>query len=543
MKKFLLLVFIIAGIAGGAYYWKYTKDAAAEETPKQRIVKAECGPIFSIVDTTGKVVSNRDVEIKCKASGQVVKLPFEVSDLVKEGDLLVELDPLDEQRNLQQSEVTQASSKAKLAQARHNLLIAETKLATNKKKAAADLKSAEARAADSSSKLKRLKDLLQKKLTSQQDYDATEATAIEADSNLEQAKITVEELRAEEMGLELKRQDVNLAEAQVKSDAIDLSKAMQRVSDTKVFAPIDGVLSERKVQIGQIISSGISNVGGGTSILTISDLSRIFVVASVDESDIGQVQLGQKTAITTDAFTDRPFRGEVVLIATKGVSTANVVTFEVKIEVLGFNKMLLKPEMTANVKIIAAQRDNAVLVPSEAVYHKGVDRDMFAKVAMSREQEREHPDKAPEATERPPVPETVTNDKPPQEGQQEPETKADTDKKPERPNIQEGGEEPKFPRRRGGFRNREGHFNQGKGNSLMPRYRSRKNFVLVSLPQGKTEEREVEVGINDGVKTEIVKGLKEGEEVVIEKGFAQSRWQNDTKPMKGRMMMGGRGPH
>jgi multidrug efflux pump subunit AcrA (membrane-fusion protein) len=124
------------------------------------------------------------------------------------------------------------------------------------------------------------------------------------------------------------------------------------------------------VQIGQIISSGISNVGGGTTTMILSDLSRIFVLASVDESDIGRVQVGQSAIITADAFPGKEFEGRVLRIATQGVNLNNVVTFEVKIEVIGKNKSLLKPEMTTNVIIIIEQKDDVLLIPSEAVLRK-----------------------------------------------------------------------------------------------------------------------------------------------------------------------------
>jgi len=127
------------------------------------------------------------------------------------------------------------------------------------------------------------------------------------------------------------------------------------------------VLAARTVQIGQIIASGVSNVGGGTTILTISDLSHIFVLASVDESDIGKVQVGQPAMITADAYPSVTFMGKVVRIATRGVNTTNVVTFEVKIEVTSENKQMLKPEMTTNIEIVAARKEDVPLIPADAI--------------------------------------------------------------------------------------------------------------------------------------------------------------------------------
>ena len=180
----------------------------------------------------------------------------------------------------------------------------------------------------------------------------------------------VEELKNEEATLELRRKDVELAESQVKSDQISVQVAEQRLVETKVFAPMDGTVSARAVQTGVIIASAISNVGGGTTVLTLSDLSRIFTLASVDESDIGIVKLEQSVNVTADAYPGRKFKGKVSRIATKGVNVSSVVTFEVQIEILDQKKALLKPEMTTNVEIIAAEKDQALTVPSEAVAFK-----------------------------------------------------------------------------------------------------------------------------------------------------------------------------
>jgi HlyD family secretion protein len=347
------------------------KQARKEaEAPELTTAKVERGEISMIVASTGRIVSNLDVEIKCKASGEIIRLPYDVSDKVKKGDLLVELDPVDERRLVKQAETTLSASQARLKQARLDLKIAEENLVHEKRLANEALKSALANAEFTSTKLRRQTQLFEKKLISQEELDAAKTSAIQAASDLEQARIRVEELGTKETALKLKKQDVNLAQAQVESDKISLSLSQQRLKDTRVFAPIDGIVSALNVQTGQIISSGITNVSGGTTIMTLSDLSRVFVLASVDESDIGKVGLEQPAVINADAFPEKDFKGKVIRIATKGVNVSNVVTFEVKLEVLGKEKYLLKPEMTANIKIITAEEDDVLLIPIDSVFHR-----------------------------------------------------------------------------------------------------------------------------------------------------------------------------
>jgi len=370
VKKLIVILVLAALAGGGAYYWWVYRPAYQPDPAPVVTEKVERGNIRTIVASNGRVVSNLDVDIKCKASGEILKLPFDVSDVVKKDALLVELDPVDEDRVVRQCEVRLSAAGAQLAIAGHSLSVAERTLVTDRQKAGANLKSAEVRAKDARTKAERLKELFAKKLSSQEELDTVETAAVQAATDLETAKVRLEELKTQEIALELKRQEVKQAESDAEAAKIAREIAKDRLDDTKVAAPIDGVVAARNVQIGQIISSGISNVGGGTTMLTLSDLSRIFVLASVDESDIGKVRLDQDVAIEADAYRGKKFRGSVVRIATRGVNLSNVVTFEVKIEVLGEAKALLKPEMTTKVEITTAQKENVPLVPAEAVIIK-----------------------------------------------------------------------------------------------------------------------------------------------------------------------------
>jgi len=211
---------------------------------------------------------------------------------------------------------------------------------------------------------------------------------VQAEVELQNARIALEDLKVQEQALETKKQDINLAQSQVQSNTVNLELAQQRLTDTTVYAPIDATVSQRGVQIGQIISSPMSNVGGGSALLTLSDLSHVFVYAAVDESDIGKVQVGQRAEITADAFPETNFKGEVVRIATKGVVTSNVVTFEVRIEIVSDNKSLLKPEMTANIEIVAAEKESALLVPVDAVQRRKGKQTVSIPRAMGEPEER-----------------------------------------------------------------------------------------------------------------------------------------------------------
>ncbi|MCX7933796.1 MAG: efflux RND transporter periplasmic adaptor subunit, partial [Planctomycetota bacterium] len=373
----------------GVAVWWWRNRAAETKTEAPKTAKVERGRLRATIAATGRIVANLEVEIKCKASGTVMQMPFDVSDEVKKGDLILQLDPVDEERSVRRAEIALAAAQARLAQARTQLAVAERNFAAERQRAQAALEAAETRARDAQTRAERVAQLLAKGLASAEENDSAQASATQAAADLLSARARLEEVKAQEEALEIKRQDVKLAEAQVQSETLALSDAQQRLRDTQVYAPMDGIVVDRRVQIGQIISSGISNVGGGTTAMTLADLSRVFAVAHVDESDVGRLEVGQEVEITADAYHDRRFRGKVVRIAPKGANVSNVVTFEAKIEILGEARRFLKPEMTANVEIIVADKDNAIVVPTDAVEPRGRRRVVNVRKADDSVEERE----------------------------------------------------------------------------------------------------------------------------------------------------------
>jgi HlyD family secretion protein len=207
-------------------------------------------------------------------------------------------------------------------------------------------------------------------MASPEEYETAETDASQAETELQTAKIAREQLKSQTVSVDVKKEDIELAKEQVALDQITLDNANTQKGYCTVSSPLDGVVSDLEVQKGTIIASAISNTSGGTTVMTISDMSHIYVLASVDESDIGNVTVGQTAEIKVDAFPNKHFQGKVVRIATKGVNVSNVVTFEVKVEVTSDNKNLLKPLMTADAQIIESNQTNVLTVPMLAVVRK-----------------------------------------------------------------------------------------------------------------------------------------------------------------------------
>ncbi len=371
MKTISLLPIVLTGIVGGVFLIQiHTVPTSISVSPSARgqveavnaPTKTESpaatapltvrpAPEFrhepALLCIPGRIKANRELDIKSKTSGQVLTVAVDVGDTVKPGQLLVELDATDATRSVQRAEATLAASRARLAQARDNLDIAQMSLSALQTRAGACVKSASAKATRARSRADRYKATMLKNVISQETYEEAEAGAVEAAANLELSRVQLFDVKTQERSLELRREDVSCAEAQVTIDEITLKDAQQRLAETKIHACMEGTVTARFVQPGQIVSAGSSSAE--TRLLTILDFSRVFVTASASASQFGQLKVDQAATIRTEACPDTTFTGKVVRVSPRAAGTD--VTFDVKIEVLSENRTQLKSEMPACVEI------------------------------------------------------------------------------------------------------------------------------------------------------------------------------------------------
>lgn len=361
-RSILIAFGVIAAAAFAASWYVGGEDAAPRPT-----AIAERGDLTETVSVTGKVMACREVEIKCKASGAVLRVHVEESAVVKVGDVLVELDPQQEQRSLVRAELALASSQARLRQAQGNLTIAEEELASERRRARSALTAATARQREAADRAARAKALFDQGLISAEDEAAAASLAAELADLLAAATLRVDDLVTRERSVEVKRSDVVLAKAQVEIDDVALSDAQQRLAETRIIAPLAGVVAKVNVSEGQIVSSGISTVGGGTPVMILADTTRLEVVVQIDESDVAKISREQVATITSNAFPGKSWTGTVMSLAAKGTARNNTVEFAARIALGGDAASVLRPEMTATVTIVTASASAAILVPVAAV--------------------------------------------------------------------------------------------------------------------------------------------------------------------------------
>ncbi|MDA8160903.1 MAG: efflux RND transporter periplasmic adaptor subunit [Desulfobacteraceae bacterium] len=369
MNKRIAVVILIILIVLGLLWKIFKNDASVKkvEAPPEKTAIARIWPFKMLVDATGRVTPEREVAIKCKASGEVVKVPVEMSQAVKKGDLLAQLDPGQEERGVGRAQAELTAARAQAAQARLNLTVAERDLVSEGERAKSAEQAAQAKASEEQAKEGRAEALFAKKMISQEELEAAKSANAAAQAGLKDAQARVRDVGSKKDRVEARRQEVSEATAQVEATRLRLADAEERLADTKILSPLDGVVASCNVQAGQIISSGIDTVGGGTTIMTVDDLSRTYVLVAVDESDIGKVAPGQPAKIRVDAYPDQVFNGEVALVGNRGINNSSMITFEVKVEVKDDKRDLLKPEMTANVSIVTKDKLDSLLVPVSAL--------------------------------------------------------------------------------------------------------------------------------------------------------------------------------
>jgi HlyD family secretion protein len=252
---------------------------------------------------SGTVQPDTVVEVKSKASGEILDLRVETGQLVKRGTMMVRVDP----RN-PRNQVAQAQ---------------------------ADLEVAQAQLANATSQKRRADALFETQSITEQEHETALLDYANAKANVVRAKVAVE-------------------------------TAKDQLDDTNVLAPITGTIIEKDVERGQVISSPTKDVGGGTVLLKMADLGLVQVRTLVDETDIGKIQVGQRATVTVDAFPNRPFEGSVLKIEPQAQTEQNVTMFPVLVRIDN-RAGLLRPGMNAEVEIHVGERPNVLAVPNAAL--------------------------------------------------------------------------------------------------------------------------------------------------------------------------------
>jgi HlyD family secretion protein len=325
------------------------------------------GTLTVAVTGTGTVEPAALVEVRSRATGLVTRVAVEDGQPVRRGQMLVELDDPDAraavqaaQAALQSALAAEASARARLAQLRAGPSPFEIAQA---EEAVAQAEAALARARET---LARQERLLAEGYVAQAVVDQARSEVEIAASQVRAARARLADLRATPRPEDVAQAEAALrqAAAQVQQARASLAQAEQRVGETRIVAPIDGVVVHKAVDVGQTVIGG--GGVGGTLVAVLARVDPLYATVYVDESDIGGIHPGMPVTLTADALPDQPLRGRVVQIAARAVVNQNVTQFAVKV-VLEDPPPSLRLGMTVDAEFVVARAADVLVVPQEAV--------------------------------------------------------------------------------------------------------------------------------------------------------------------------------
>lgn len=309
-KKYLItaLILIITLICLFVFY------IGSENAVKFKTQKLSLGDITESVTASGTINPLSTVSIGTQASGRIAAIYVDFNSEVKEGQLLALIDQDNAKANVAQKEASLEIAKAQVAVEENNIKYYK-------------------KALDRISKLNASKYSTAKELeAAERDYDNAVA-------------------------------QLALEQAQVKQAQASLNSALTELSYTEIKSPVNGIVISKAVEVGQTVAASFST----PELFSVAeDLTKMQIEASVVEADIAKVKEGQNVRFTVDSYNDQFFYGKVVQVRNEAVTTSNVVTYTVVIEIDN-SDLRLKPGMTANVEIITAEAKNVLIAPNQAL--------------------------------------------------------------------------------------------------------------------------------------------------------------------------------
>ena len=312
----------------------------------EKLVKVERIDLARSVVATGKIEPTTKVEIKSKASGIILKLPVNVGDHVRQGQVICELDQNDLLPRVRQAQASLGMADAML------------------KSAQAEYERAKVEAAGPDipflkRDMERAREMYRQKVAPQMARDDAEKNFEMGQNRQQQAVVTLGVAQAA----------IRKAEAQVEQSRAQLATTEEDLRNATIVSPIDGVVLSRDREVGDAVSSILTMGSGATLIMALGDLREVYVKGKVDESDIGKVYLGQGARITVESYKDQKFAGKVTKISPMGIEKDNVTTFEVRVSISNVAGKLMAT-MTANAEILLEERKGVLAIPEGAIIYK-----------------------------------------------------------------------------------------------------------------------------------------------------------------------------
>lgn len=310
------------------------------------------GSIVKALDATGVVTPEVGAIVKTgsRATGIIKKMYVRVGDAVTQGQVIAEIDSREAEAS-----VNEADAAYKRAVAEYQQVLETYPLQIEA--AEATLKSARANADYNNLNFQRRKTLVARDLDAQDTLDVARQAMIAANEDVRSATASLERINQE-----FTRQKESSEQAKLQAEAA-LTSAKIRLSYTTIVSPLTGMVSQVTAQEGETVVAGLQVA----NLITVLDPSRLEMWVYVDETDVGQVEPGMPVEFTVDSLPGTIFHGNVKLVYPEPEIRDSIVYYQTVVPLDKETALRLKPEMTTQCRVIVASKDNALVIPNEAV--------------------------------------------------------------------------------------------------------------------------------------------------------------------------------
>ena len=343
-RRWILFVVLLLLVAGAVVGIRAALRPNREIDPS-KLAKVERGDLARSVVATGKIEPRAKAQVKSKASGIVKKILVDYGDLVREGQVLVELD----KEELQ----------ARVREARATLLAAQA--GEESAHASHERNRAEAEGPD----VPFLKSAMERSRKMHREGLVAQAVLEDAEKLYQ---LALNKQMVAIRSVSVTRAEMAKAKAQVAQAQAALDRAEEDLRNSTIISPMNGIVLSRDVQVGDAVSSILVLGSQATLVMSIGDVSDVYVLGKVGEADISKVYLDQPARISVESLKEKKFAGKVTKISPLGVEKDNVTTFEVRVSIHN-PTFELKANMSANAEIILEEKRNVLMIPEAAVIY------------------------------------------------------------------------------------------------------------------------------------------------------------------------------
>jgi len=353
-RRILIGAIALLVLVGGGY-GVFAALRPNHEIDPSKLATVERGDLAKVVVATGKIQPLSKIEVKSKASGIVKKLYVDYGDHVKQGQILAELDKIQLEASLH---AAQANYQA--AQAARDSAVASL-----------ERSKVDAEGPD----VPFLKLNMGRAQQMYKDGVMSKSLVEDAEKNYQMA---LNKQVSAQRSLIVATAEIAKAEAQVAQAKAALDNAEEDLRNSTIVSPIDGLVLSKDVNVGDAVSSILVLGSQATLLLSLGDISEVYVQGKVDEADIGKVYLNQPARIVVEAFKDKKFTGKVTKISPLGKEKDNVTTFEVRVSISNPTGEL-KANMSANAEVVLEEKKNVLMVQESSLIY---DKDRNASVEL-----------------------------------------------------------------------------------------------------------------------------------------------------------------